>query len=59
MEALGKLLAMLVCLIGIVAASILGLIWGWGLEPKNWGWIICSYIVVLVLGAIPSMLNGK
>lgn len=57
MEAIGKLLAKLVCLVGIVGASILGFMWGWGLQPQNWGWVVCSYIVVMVLGAIPSMLT--
>ncbi len=37
---MNKLLALLLVLSVSVALSILVIIYGWGLEPKSWGWIV-------------------
>jgi hypothetical protein len=37
------ILALLV-VAAIVALGLIGMMWGWGMEPKNWGWIAFSYL---------------
>lgn len=31
-----------------IAASLLGMIYGWGIEPQNWWWISLSYVLLIV-----------
>ena len=32
----------------VITASLIGMLWGWGIEAKNWGWIAFSYMSVIV-----------
>jgi len=36
----------------IFGASILVMIYGWGLEPKSWGVVIGGYLGIAVIGVI-------
>jgi len=38
----------------VIGSSIVGMIWGWGIEPQNWGWIAFSYMVVILSTAIQA-----
>ena len=37
----------------VVVVNVLSMIYGWGLEPKSWGWIIGAvvYSVVITLAS--------
>ena len=39
-----KPLIALIFILSLPAVSILGMIWGWGLQAENWGWIAFSYL---------------
>jgi hypothetical protein len=42
---IAQLLARLLLLTATVVISILTFIYGWGLQPKSWGWIIgCGFL---------------
>ena len=42
----------------IMAISIVGLIYGWGLEPVNWWWIIGTYAAVAIIGGLTQSLSA-
>jgi len=50
-----KVIISIVYLITVIPASIVGMIYGWGLTPENWGWIAFSYAWVV----IGSLMRGK
>ena len=37
-------------LIGVL--SVLVMIFGWGIEPVSWGWIVGGYLATAVIGAM-------
>jgi hypothetical protein len=39
-KALAYLVAQLACIAGVVVLQILTLIFGWGLTPRSWWWIL-------------------
>ena len=39
-----ELVFLLLGIASIYLASYLTMVWGWGLEPENLGWIIAGYI---------------
>ena len=39
-KALSYLVAQLACIAGVIVLQILVLIFGWGLTPKSWWWIL-------------------
>lgn len=47
-----KFLLSLVGFFFIIGMSILVMIFGWGLEVKNWGWIIGGNLAGSIIGAI-------
>lgn len=42
---MNKLLATLLVICAVVGLSILVMIYGWGLEPKSWWWIIGGGVI--------------
>ncbi len=49
---------LLLSLVGFGIAFVLGIfvmIYGWGLQPVSWGWIVGGGIASVVLGAIFQM----
>lgn len=47
----------LISFVGITVLSILGLIYGWGLEPQSWKWIIGSYLGAVCISLFCSALK--
>ena len=43
-----------ICFIFIGVVSVLVMIFGWGIEPVSWGWIIGGYLMTAVIGAMFS-----
>jgi len=53
-----KLLIALFFLISVIPVSIVaGMMWGWGLEPENWGWIAFSYMYVMLAPMIADSIK--
>lgn len=42
----------LIHLILVIPVGICGMIYGWGLEPQNWWWIIGSYAYAILGGGM-------
>ncbi len=40
--------------LSVIPAGIIGMMWGWGIEPASWGWIASSYIWTLFVGVLSS-----
>ena len=38
----------------VVGLSILGMVHGWGLEPKSWGWILGSYLGIFITAMVQA-----
>lgn len=55
-EKLMNLIAMALWIVGI-GFSWLTMIYGWGLEPKSWGWIIGGTGASLVAMGIATVIN--
>ena len=53
-----KALFALILMLSIPAVSILGMMWGWGLQAENWGWIAFSYLWVMGVSIFTPRLNG-
>lgn len=56
-----KAIFALLVLLSIVPVSIITMIWGWGLEPKNWGWLAFGYLwlfMPIVLAEINKKQRG-
>lgn len=49
-----KVLIILIFTLSIVPVAIFTMIYGWGLQPQNWGWIAFGYLWML----IPSLVTG-
>ncbi|MGB7815733.1 MAG: hypothetical protein WBL28_05215 [Methylotenera sp.] len=47
----------LMALISIVPVSIMTMMWGWGLEAHNWGWISFGYLWMLVQTLVGAALK--
>lgn len=41
------------------AVSVLTMIYGWGLEPKNWLVIVIGYMYMILVGMMSALLNKK
>lgn len=53
-----KLLANVFCLALIVLISILTMIYGWGLTPKSWWWIIgCGFFAALFIRLVADKIK--
>jgi NADH:ubiquinone oxidoreductase subunit 3 (subunit A) len=55
MEALGKLIVAVGFIVFVVAISLIGMMWGWGLEAKNWGWVAFSYVGIFIAPIITAL----
>ena len=53
-----QLLASIFILVLIFLLSIAAMIWGWGLEPQSWGWIIWGYVGVFILGILSNIISN-
>ena len=49
----------LVAYIVLMATSILVMIYGWGLQPKSWFWIVFMYGLGLLIGSIFTVVAKK
>lgn len=57
---LSKFIAILVTLILLVACQIAVMIYGWGIQPKSWWWIIgVGFFVQLALSLIAERLKKE
>ena len=45
---MNKFISLTAIYAALVALGILVLMYGWGLEPKSWGWIIGGNVVVRI-----------
>jgi hypothetical protein len=52
MESVLKTILVLVMFGFLVGVSLIGMVWGWGLEAKNWGWVAFSYLLLLFPSAM-------
>jgi len=50
---LAKLMSSCFTITGMFAASVLTSIYGWGLTPVSWPWIVGGFVAILIL----NMLN--
>ena len=39
-----KVFLPIVLTLGLIPISLITMIYGWGLEPQNWGWITLGYV---------------
>jgi len=49
-----------ICLIGyffVMILSIWIMIYGWGLQPQSWGWVVFGYLTTSIIGAIFSVVE--
>ena len=53
-----KAIVGLLMLVLIVGLSIAIMIYGWGLTPVNWWWIILGYLAVMVLSCISLIVSA-
>ena len=54
-----KVLLGIIVLLAIVPVSIITMMWGWGLEPHNWGWISFGYLWMIGPTIVGSALGNK
>lgn len=47
-----KLIAFILALSFAIGISLVGMLWGWGLEPKSWGWVMFSYVTMCIPSAL-------
>lgn len=53
-----KILALvLILLVLIPALSIASMIYGWGLAPQNWWWVIGGYVGIICLTTITEAIK--
>lgn len=57
-NALFKFLSAVLLLVASPVISILAMIYGWGLEPKSWPWVIGGYIAMVAVLTIGEALRG-
>ena len=43
-----KVLLILILTLGVIPVSIISMMYGWGLEPENWGWIAFGYFWMVI-----------
>lgn len=53
-----KVIVAFLALVLICALSIAIMIYGWGLTPENWWWIIGGYAAVVVLSSISGIVSA-
>lgn len=58
-KTIAGLLLNLVAYIVLMATSILVMIYGWGIQPKSWFWIIFMYGLGLLIGSIFTVVAKK
>lgn len=46
-------------LLSIIPVSLIGMIYGWGLHPVNWGWVVFSYTYLIIPSVIAGFMNDK
>ena len=49
-----KVLISFIFMLSIIPVSIFTMIYGWGLEPENWGWISFGYLWTMIPALITS-----
>lgn len=54
-----KLLAGILMAVLAILLSIAVMIWGWGLEPQSWEWIIWGYIGTLFLATLGNIISSS
>lgn len=54
-----KLLTNLILWLTVIAAAILGMIEGWGLEPMNWGVIAATYLWSMLVPFLMNAVNNS
>lgn len=55
-----KSLVIAIFAIGLIfIISTFGMIYGWGLEPKSWGWVVGSHIGILITSALAQITANK
>lgn len=52
-----KLLFALFAIAFTIGMSLVGMIYGWGLTPENWGWITVSYMAVCIPSLIQALIE--
>jgi len=52
-----RILLILVIWLSVIAVSIITMIYGWGLNPENWGWICFGYLWMVIAPMIIKALN--
>ena len=50
-----KAVIMLFISLSIIPASLIGMVWGWGLTAENWGWICFSYVWIVFTSIMQAM----
>ncbi len=51
---MSTLIGTIVFALALALTSIVTMIYGWGITPKNWGWIAFGYAITMA----PIVLNG-
>ena len=59
MNILAKLIALLFCTIMMFLSQFAVMMYGWGLEPKNWLWIIGGMLTTIGFMAVNSVLTKE
>lgn len=54
---MAKLFGYLFLMTAVFAVSVSTMIFGWGLEVQNWGWVIGGYIAVVCISSLTGLLE--
>jgi len=44
-------------LLSTIPVGIISMMWGWGLQAENWGWIAFSYLYIYVTAIIAQVIK--
>lgn len=54
-----KLLVTLFMTLMIIPVGLATMIYGWGVQPASWGWILFGYLWTIVVTVLSGMVNSK
>lgn len=49
----------LVMTLTLIPVTIAQMMWGWGVEPQNWGWITFGYVWAFIIPNVVAVLVKK
>lgn len=59
MDTVAKLIVGFFSILFTFAVSVMTMIYGWGLEPKNWLVIVVGYMYMILVGMLSALFSKK